>query len=250
MCCTGLQDSFLDEGFILDKKIGVGQPHRITDAKVLIANTPMDTDKIKIYGARVRVDSMAKVGVGSSWWCCQDHACVVSRQAMPQYVVLCKVGIHSNANCGSVIRQCCLEQVGLLSGAVAAPEVSLSLLLLLQVADIEAAEKNKMKEKCEKIISHGINCFINRQLIYNYPEEIFADAGEIVQQASDCRSRGCALGLIVLGFFGVELAHSFETLMMCSTSVVGEVLLKCLWQLRPQTVEPSMAKLFYCRLPF
>lgn len=56
-----LQDSFLDEGFILDKKIGVGQPHRITDAKVLIANTPMDTDKIKIYGARVRVDSMAKV---------------------------------------------------------------------------------------------------------------------------------------------------------------------------------------------
>lgn len=29
--------------------------------QVLIANTPMDTDKIKIYGARVRVDSMAKV---------------------------------------------------------------------------------------------------------------------------------------------------------------------------------------------
>lgn len=58
------QDSFLDEGFILDKKIGVGQPHRINDAKVLIANTPMDTDKIKIYGARVRVDSMAKVR-----WC-------------------------------------------------------------------------------------------------------------------------------------------------------------------------------------
>lgn len=57
-----MQDSFLDEGFILDKKIGVGQPHRITDAKVLIANTPMDTDKIKIYGARVKVDSMNKVG--------------------------------------------------------------------------------------------------------------------------------------------------------------------------------------------
>jgi hypothetical protein len=61
-----VQDSFLDEGFILDKKIGVGQPHRITDAKVLIANTPMDTDKIKIYGARVRVDSMAKVGLAGS----------------------------------------------------------------------------------------------------------------------------------------------------------------------------------------
>lgn len=48
---------------------------------------------------------------------------------------------------------------------------------LLQVADIEAAEKSKMREKCEKILAHGINCFINRQLIYNYPEEIFADAG-------------------------------------------------------------------------
>ena len=27
----------------------------------MVANTPMDTDKIKIYGSRVRVDSMDKV---------------------------------------------------------------------------------------------------------------------------------------------------------------------------------------------
>lgn len=27
-----------------------------------MANTPMDTDKIKIYGARVRVDAIDKVG--------------------------------------------------------------------------------------------------------------------------------------------------------------------------------------------
>lgn len=33
-----------------------------------------------------------------------------------------------------------------------------------QVADIEAAEKEKMKEKCEKIVAHGINCFVNRQV--------------------------------------------------------------------------------------
>ncbi|XP_052157055.1 T-complex protein 1 subunit beta-like isoform X2 [Oryza glaberrima] len=56
-----LKDSFLDEGFILDKKIGLGQPKRIENAKILVANTAMDTDKVKIYGARVRVDSMAKV---------------------------------------------------------------------------------------------------------------------------------------------------------------------------------------------
>ena len=56
-----LADSFLDEGFILDKAIGVGQPRRVENAKILVANTAMDTDKVKIYGARVRVDSMAKV---------------------------------------------------------------------------------------------------------------------------------------------------------------------------------------------
>ena len=60
-CPLLLQDSFLDEGFILDKAIGVGQPRRVENAKILVANTAMDTDKVKIYGARVRVDSMAKV---------------------------------------------------------------------------------------------------------------------------------------------------------------------------------------------
>jgi len=48
-----LSDSFLSEGFILDKSFGVGQSRRIENAKILIANTPMDTDKIKIYGSRV-----------------------------------------------------------------------------------------------------------------------------------------------------------------------------------------------------
>ena len=43
-----------------------------------------------------------------------------------------------------------------------------------KVAEIEAAEKAKMKAKCQKIIDHGINVFINRQLIYDYPEEVGA----------------------------------------------------------------------------
>eukprot|EP00850_Spirogloea_muscicola_P010592 SM000063S19982 [mRNA] locus=s63:49226:52410:- [translate_table: standard] len=99
--------------FILDKKIGVGQPKRIENAKILVANTAMDTDKIKIYGSRVRVDSMSKV------------------------------------------------------------------------AAIEAAEKEKMRAKVEKIINHGVSCFINRQLIYNFPEEIFADAGIMAIEHAD-----------------------------------------------------------------
>ena len=108
-----IQDSFLDEGFILDKRIGVGQPKRVEDAKILVANTAMDTDKVKIYGARVRVDSMAKV------------------------------------------------------------------------ADIEAAERDKMRQKCEKIVAHGIGVFVNRQLIYNFPEELFADAGVMAVEHAD-----------------------------------------------------------------
>ena len=48
-------------GFLLNKKPGVRQPKRVENAKILIANTPMDTDKIKVFGSRVRVESVAKV---------------------------------------------------------------------------------------------------------------------------------------------------------------------------------------------
>ena len=41
-----------------------------------------------------------------------------------------------------------------------------------KVAEIEEAEKKRMREKCEKIANFGINVFINRQLIYNYPEQV------------------------------------------------------------------------------
>ncbi|KAF6140953.1 hypothetical protein GIB67_030164, partial [Kingdonia uniflora] len=128
-----LIDSFLDEGFILDKKIGIGQPKRIENAKILVANTAMDTDKVKIYGARVRVDSMAKI------------------------------------------------------------------------AQIEGAEKDKMKEKVQKIVSHGINCFINRQLIYNFPEELFADAGILAIEHADFDGIE-RLGLVT----GGEIASTFD----------------------------------------
>lgn len=43
-----LRESGLEEGFILEKQIGVGQPKVMTDCKVMIANTPMDSDKIKV----------------------------------------------------------------------------------------------------------------------------------------------------------------------------------------------------------
>src|ERR1700761_2976905 len=100
-----LKDSYLDEGFILDKKFGVNQPKRIENAKILVANTAMDTDKVKIFGARLKVDSTGKL------------------------------------------------------------------------AELERAERDKMKAKVERIKQHGINVFVNRQLIYNWPEQLFADVG-------------------------------------------------------------------------
>ncbi|ONM30948.1 T-complex protein 1 subunit beta [Zea mays] len=146
-----LKDSFLDEGFILDKKIGIGQPKRIENAKILVANTAMDTDKVKIYGARVRVDSMSKV------------------------------------------------------------------------ADIEAAEKQKMREKVQKIIAHGINCFVNRQLIYNFPEELFADAGILAIEHADFEGIE-RLALVT----GGEIASTFdnpESVKLGQCKVIEEIMI-------------------------
>ena len=56
-----IRDSFLSDGFIMEKTISVGCPKKMTDCKIMCANTPMDYDKIKIYGTKVKVDSMDKV---------------------------------------------------------------------------------------------------------------------------------------------------------------------------------------------
>eukprot|EP00753_Platysulcus_tardus_P008931 PLAT1714.1.p1 GENE.PLAT1714.1~~PLAT1714.1.p1 ORF type:complete len:534 (+),score=304.19 PLAT1714.1:47-1648(+) len=100
-----LRDSYLEDGFLLEKKLGIGQPKRMEDVKILIGNTDLSRDKVKIFSTRVRVDSMDKV------------------------------------------------------------------------AAIEEAEREKMAAKVAKICAHDINVFINRQLIYNYPEQLFTEAG-------------------------------------------------------------------------
>ncbi len=56
-----LSDSFLAEGFILEKTISTGCDKKKVNPKIMVANTPMDHDKIKIFGSKVKVDSMSKV---------------------------------------------------------------------------------------------------------------------------------------------------------------------------------------------
>lgn len=108
-----LKDSFLADGFILEKSISTGCPRRKENPRILIANTPMDHDKIKIFGSKVRVDSM------------------------------------------------------------------------LKVAEIEEAEKMKMKRKIDQILALKPDVFINRQLIYNYPEQLLAEHGVMVIEHAD-----------------------------------------------------------------
>ncbi|KAF9782338.1 chaperonin Cpn60/TCP-1 family [Thelephora terrestris] len=128
-----LTDSYLDEGFILDKTIGVNCPKRLENAKILIANTSMDTDKIKIFGARVKVDSTGKL------------------------------------------------------------------------AELERAEREKMKSKVEAIAAHGINVFVNRQLIYNYPESLLAEKGILTIEHADFEGVE-RLSLVT----GGEIASTFD----------------------------------------
>ena len=128
-----LTHSYLDEGFILDKKIAPDSIKRLENAKILIANTSMDTDKIKVFGARVRVEGTSKL------------------------------------------------------------------------AEIERAEREKMKAKVERIKAHGITCFVNRQLIYNYPESLLTSAGIMSIEHADFEGVE-RLALVT----GGEIASTFD----------------------------------------
>lgn len=96
--CPGkLEDSYLDSGFILDKDVEVKE---MIDPKILIANTSLDQDKIKVFGAIISVNTV------------QD------------------------------------------------------------LAEMETIEHEKMKSKIDSICSKPFDCFINRQLIYDYPMQL------------------------------------------------------------------------------
>jgi len=53
-----IKDSFLCDGLILEKQISIGCKRSLKNCKIIASNTPMDYDKVKIYGTRVRVESL------------------------------------------------------------------------------------------------------------------------------------------------------------------------------------------------
>ncbi|GIQ83888.1 T-complex protein 1, beta subunit, partial [Kipferlia bialata] len=146
-----LKDSFLSDGFLLDKPIVQGCPTSIEDARILVVNTPLDVDKIKIMGTRVRVDQPAKL------------------------------------------------------------------------AAIEAAERDRIQEKCAKIVSTGINVLINRQLIYDVPAEYFARQGVLTVDNADFDGIE-RLALVT----GSEIASTFdhpETCQLGKCASVKEIMI-------------------------
>jgi len=74
-----------------------------------------------------------------------------------------------------------------------------------KLAELERAERDKMKEKVDKIKAHGVSCFVNRQLIYNWPEQLFADAGVMAIEHADFEGVE-RLALVT----GGEIASTFD----------------------------------------
>lgn len=77
-----MRDSFLAEGFILDKKIGVGQAKTLENCKVLVANTPMDTDKVRRIIQRCHAPRafVTPISLGEVIGCDEDSPVLVARK--------------------------------------------------------------------------------------------------------------------------------------------------------------------------
>jgi len=150
--CLG--DSFIEDGMILEKTISTGCPKIKKNCRVMVANTPMDHDKIKIMGSKVKAESISKIG------------------------------------------------------------------------DIEEAEKRKMKAKVDKILAYKPDVFINRQLIYNFPEQLLAEAGVMVIEHADfdgVERLSAVLGSDILSTFdNPESETALGTCAMIEEIMIGE----------------------------
>jgi len=149
-----LTDSFIADGLILEKTISTGCERVKRNCRVMVANTPMDHDKIKIMGSKVRTDSIKDIG------------------------------------------------------------------------ELEEAERRKMKNKVNKILAYKPDVFINRQLIYNYPEQLLAEAGCMVIEHADfdgMERLSAVLGSTILSTFDdPENLEALGTCELIEEIMIGE----------------------------
>jgi len=92
-----------------------------------------------------------------------------------------------------------------------------------EVAAIEAVERQRMLEKCQQILNHGVNCFINRQLIYNLPEQFFTDHGVMAIEHADFD--GIERLALVTGSEIVSTFERSELVKLGSCKVIEEILI-------------------------
>lgn len=160
----------LPPGFLLDKKIGVNQPKRMENVKILIANTGMDTDKIKV-GAR-----LTSRPPGSRWRrhggaVLEPVSCLVSDLRLQGARGLDREGGGDRAG-----------REGEDEGEGGSNPQTRNQLLHQQVrTHVHAHARHQQGAP---------SCFIlllllHRQLIYNYPEQLFAQAGIMAIEHAD-----------------------------------------------------------------
>ena len=71
--------------------------------------------------------------------------------------------------------------------------------------------------RCEKIVGHGINCFINRQLIYNFPEQV-CSLSPLCSMLSTLLYFSLPFLFVVLPTFYPFLSTSCPLFFLCTTS--------------------------------
>merc|ERR1719266_2373688 len=96
---------------------------------------------------------------------------------------------------------------------------------MVKIGEIEEAEKRKMKAKVDKILAHRPDVFINRQLIYNYPEQLLAEAGVMVIEHADfdgVERLSAVLGSDILSTFDSPETATLGTCDSIEEIMIGE----------------------------
>ena len=84
---------------------------------------------------------------------------------------------------------------------------------------IKRAVKEEMRENVQKIIAHAINCFVNKQLTYNFLEELHVDTSIIASGHADF-DRMEPLALVIGGEITFGLCNPIKEMMFSEDKLI------------------------------
>lgn len=182
-------------GFLLDKKIGVNQPKRIENAKILIANTGMDTDKIKVCEVNMSLRSWSLSLSELNRW---PHPSADLRLQGAR-------GLHGKGGRDRNGREREDEGEG------GEDPQTRHQLLHQQVSDTHHHHHRVLPSAGDVRFNVCVLLrFIIRQLIYNYPEQLFGAAGVMAIEHADFV--GVERLALVTGMTSLTQHHTNNTL--------------------------------------